>query len=105
MRFLTSLVRQAVQRAANDPRVQEKAKDVYEHQIKPRAKQAWDKAKPEVEEAWRTAKPEIQKAWERTKPEVEAASKKAAEGAAKLAEDVRQRVAAASEAAKKGTGS
>ena len=53
------------------------AKRVFEDEIKPRAKDAWDKAKPEVEAAW-----------ERAKPEVQAAKEKAMKKAATLADRV-----------------
>lgn len=81
MPFLKSLVRQVVQRAAQDPRVRETAKNVFEQEIKPRAKTAWDKAKPEVEAAW-----------ERAKPEVEAAKKKAVAKAADLTDRVKREI-------------
>lgn len=68
MPFLKSLVREAVRRAAQNPRVQETAKQVYADEIKPRAKEAWDRAKPEVE----------------------AAKAKALQGAAKLARRVQE---------------
>lgn len=64
-------------RAAQDPRVRETAKNVFENEIKPRAKTAWDKARPEVEAAW-----------EKAKPELEAAKRKAIDTAA----DFRERV-------------
>ena len=81
MPFLKSLVRQVVQRAAQDPRVREAAKNVFEQEIKPRAKTAWEKAKPEVEAAW-----------EKAKPEVEAAKKKAVKGAVNLADRVKSEI-------------
>ena len=55
------------------------AKRVFDDEIKPRAKQAWDKAKPEVEAAW-----------EKAKPEVQAAKAKAVRKAAILADRVNQ---------------
>lgn len=48
MPFLRALIRQAVRQAANDPRVRETAKQVFENEVKPRAKDAWKKAQPEV---------------------------------------------------------
>lgn len=79
MPFLKSLVREAVRKAAQDPRVRDTAKRVFEDEIKPRAQDAWAKAKPEVEAAW-----------ERAKPEVEAAKDKALKKAARLADRVNQ---------------
>ena len=81
MPFLKSLVGQAVRRVAQDPRVREKAKDIIEKEIKPRAKQAWDHAQPEIEAAW-----------EKAKPEVQAAKKRAAKGAADLANRVKREI-------------
>ena len=81
MPFLKSLVRQVVRRAAQDPRVRDTAKKMYEEEIKPRAKNAWEKAKPEVEAAW-----------EKAKPEVQAAKEKALQGASNLADRVRREI-------------
>ena len=77
MPFFKSLVREAVRKAAQDPRVRDTAKRVFDDEIKPRAKDAWEKAKPEVEAAW-----------ERAKPEVQAAKEKAMKKAATLADRV-----------------
>ena len=79
MPFLKNLVREAVRKAAQDPRVRETASRVFENEIKPRAKTAWDKAKPEVE-----------KAWNKAKPEVEAAKQRALSKAADLADRVKR---------------
>ena len=81
MPFLKSLVREVARRAAQDPRVRDTAKRVFEEEIKPRAKTAWEKAKPEVEAAW-----------EKAKPEVEAAKKRALAKAADLADRVKRGV-------------
>ena len=62
MPFLKSLVTQIARKAAQDPRVREKAKQVFEEEIKPRAESAWQRAKPEVEAAWEKAKPEVEEA-------------------------------------------
>lgn len=77
MPFLKSLLREAVRKASQDPRVRETAKRVFDDEIKPRAKDAWEKARPEVEAAW-----------ERAKPEVQAAKEKAMRKAADLADRV-----------------
>ncbi len=66
MPFLRTLVREVARKAAQDPRVRDAAKRVLDNEIKPRAKEAWQKAKPEVEAAWERAKPEVQAAKERT---------------------------------------
>ncbi len=66
MPFLRTLVREVARKAAQDPRVRDTARKVLEDEIKPRAKEAWQKAKPEVEAAWERAKPEVQAAKERT---------------------------------------
>ncbi|MCY4593551.1 MAG: hypothetical protein OXC19_01975 [Bryobacterales bacterium] len=81
MPFLKSLVGQAVRRVAQDPRVREKARDIIEKEIKPRAKNAWEQAQPEIEAAW-----------EKAKPEVEAAKKRAAKGAANIAQRVKREI-------------
>ena len=81
MPFFRSLVSQAVRRVAQDPRVREKAKEIINNEIKPRAKNAWEQAKPEVEAAW-----------EKAKPEVEAAKKRAVKGAASLANRVKREI-------------
>ncbi len=51
MPFLRSLIGHALRQAANNPRVRETAKQVFEDEVKPAAKDAWQKAKPEVEAA------------------------------------------------------
>lgn len=79
MLFLKRLVREVARRAAQDPRVRDTAKKVFENEIKPRAKTAWEKAKPEVEAAW-----------EKAKPEVEAAKRRALAKAADLADRVKR---------------
>lgn len=81
MPFLRSLVREVARKAAQDPRIRETAKKMYEDEIRPRAKNAWDKAKPEVEAAW-----------EKAKPEVEAARKKALSKAADLTDGLKRRI-------------
>lgn len=81
MPFLKTLIRQAVQKAAQDPRVRNTAQRVFENEIKPRAKTAWNKAKPGVEAAW-----------EKAKPQVEAAKAKAAQRAVELTQRVKQEV-------------
>ena len=61
--------------------MRDRAKRVLDDEIKPRAKEAWDKAKPEVEAAW-----------ERAKPEIQAAKEKAIKGAAGLVDRVNRGV-------------
>jgi uncharacterized membrane protein (UPF0182 family) len=90
MLFLKRLVREVARRAAQDPRVRDTAKNIFENEIKPRAKTAWEKAKPEVEAAWEKAKPEVEAAWEKAKPEVEAAKRRALAKAADLADRVKR---------------
>lgn len=79
-----------VRKAAQDPRVRDTAKRVFDDEIKPRAKEAWDKTKPEVEAAW-----------ERAKPEVQAAKEKAVKKAANLADRVNRGLKEASAARQK----
>lgn len=93
MPFFKSLVREVVRKAAQDPRVRDTAKRVFEDEIKPRAKDAWDKAKPEVEAAW-----------ERAKPEVEAAKEKAMKKAATLADRVNRGIQESATAKREDTG-
>ena len=81
MPFLKSLVREVARKAAQDPRIRETAKKVFEDEIRPRAKNAWDKAKPEVEAAW-----------EKAKPEVEAARQKALSKASDLTDGLKRRI-------------
>ena len=88
MPLLKRLVTEVARKVAQDPRVRDTAKKVFEDEIKPRAKTAWKKAKPEVEAAWDKAKPEVQAAWERAKPELKAAKEKAFVKAA----DIKDRV-------------
>ncbi len=83
MPFLKSLVAQIARKAAQDPRLREKAKQVFEEEIKPRAESAWQSAKPEVEAAW-----------EKAKPEVEEAKRKALEKAGDLAGRVKRGIEA-----------
>ncbi len=70
MPLLRSLVRAVFQKAASDPQVREKAQKVFEDEIKPRAKDAWERARPEVE----------------------AARDKAVKGAASLADQLNRRI-------------
>jgi hypothetical protein len=49
MARLGRLLAAAVRRIAADPRVQAKVSDVVENDIKPKAKQAWEKNKPKIE--------------------------------------------------------
>lgn len=69
MPFLRQLVREVTRRAAQDPRVRETAKKLFEDEIRPRAQSAWEKAKPEVEAAWEMAKPEVEAAKKRAMAE------------------------------------
>lgn len=48
MPFLRTLIGQALRRVAENPQVREKAKQVFEDDVKPMAKDAWKKAGPEV---------------------------------------------------------
>jgi hypothetical protein len=41
----------AARRLASDPRVREKAAEVYEKEVKPRAANAWRQARPKLEAA------------------------------------------------------
>jgi hypothetical protein len=49
--LLRRLLFNAARKAAADPRVRAKAADVYEREVKPRAKAAWAEAKPRLEAA------------------------------------------------------
>jgi hypothetical protein len=49
--LLRRLLINAARKAAADPRVQAKAADIYEREVKPRAKAAWAEAKPRLEAA------------------------------------------------------
>jgi len=48
MPFLRRILMEATRRAAGDPRVQEKAADILEREVKPRARAVADKARPTV---------------------------------------------------------
>lgn len=81
MPFLKALVHDLARRAAQDPRVRDTAQRLYENEIKPRAKDAWERTRPEVEAAWEKAKPELQ-----------AAKEKALSTSAEIAGRVKQRI-------------
>ncbi len=85
-----SLIGTAVRKAAEDPRLRQAAKDVFEGKIKPKARSTWDKAKPEIEEQWERAKPRMEEAWAKTKPVMAEATKKTALEAGKLARQVKR---------------
>ncbi len=48
MPLLRSLLMRAALRIASDPRVQAKAAEVYDGEVKPRAEAAWSRAKPKL---------------------------------------------------------
>ena len=51
MWMLPRLLLRAVKRIASDPRVQAKATEVFEKEVKPRAKAAWRQTKPRLDTA------------------------------------------------------
>ncbi|MFQ5940066.1 MAG: hypothetical protein ACE5KL_08395 [Alphaproteobacteria bacterium] len=51
MLILRRLVLHAARRIASDPRVQAKAAEVFEKEVKPRAKAAWRQTKPRLDAA------------------------------------------------------
>ncbi len=51
MALLPRLLIGAARLIASDPRVQEKAADILENQVRPRAEDAWRKAKPKIDAA------------------------------------------------------
>jgi hypothetical protein len=51
MHFLRQLFVKAARDLAEDPEARAKARQTFEHDVKPRAKEAWDKAQPEIEKA------------------------------------------------------
>ena len=51
MRLLPQLLWHAAKRIASDPRVRAKASEVFEGQVKPRAKAAWRQTKPRLDAA------------------------------------------------------
>lgn len=51
MIFLRRLLFHAAVRAARDPRLQAKAREVYEGEVRPRAEDAWRRAKPRLDAA------------------------------------------------------
>ncbi len=53
MLLLRSLLFRAARRAAADPRVQAKAAELYQREVKPRAEAAWADAKPKLDAARR----------------------------------------------------
>lgn len=48
MALIHRLLLQAVRRVATDPRVQTKAAEIYENEVKPRARAAWQETKPRL---------------------------------------------------------
>lgn len=51
MALIPRLLIGAVRWIASDPRVQAKAADIMENQVRPRAEDAWRKAKPKIDAA------------------------------------------------------
>jgi hypothetical protein len=51
MPLFRRLLARVAQQLAADPRVQQKASEVYEREIKPRAEKAWQQAKPKLQTA------------------------------------------------------
>ncbi|MFQ5955206.1 MAG: hypothetical protein ACE5JZ_09110 [Kiloniellales bacterium] len=51
MRMLPRLLLRAAKRIASDPRVQAKAAEVFEREVKPRAQAAWRQTKPRLDSA------------------------------------------------------
>lgn len=49
MAFIGRFIVSAASRLVSDPRVREKAADVLENEVKPRAAEAWQKARPKLE--------------------------------------------------------
>jgi hypothetical protein len=56
MALLHRLLLRAARRAATDPRVQARAADIYQNQVKPRARAAWQETKPRLAAAKRDLK-------------------------------------------------
>ena len=48
MSLIARLLLAAARRAAADPRVQAKAADIYQNEVKPRARAAWRQTKPRL---------------------------------------------------------
>ncbi len=48
MALIYRLLLAAARRAATDPRVQAKAADIYQNEVKPRARAAWQETKPRL---------------------------------------------------------
>jgi len=51
MRFLRRLVIRAAQELSQNPEARAKAAEVFEHDVKPRARQAWQDAQPKIANA------------------------------------------------------
>ncbi len=51
MAFLHRFLPHAARRVVSDPRTREKAAELFEKEVKPRAEEAWRKTKPKIEEA------------------------------------------------------
>ncbi len=64
MLMLRSLLLRAARQLAADPRVQAKAADLYESEVKPRAQAAWRETKPKLD----AAKSELQDIAKETDP-------------------------------------
>jgi hypothetical protein len=73
MVFLQRILLYAARRVASDPRTREKAAEMYQNEIKPRAEAAWRETKPKIERAAEGAKAELRDIAAETDPRREPA--------------------------------
>lgn len=73
MAFLHRFLLHAARRVASNPRTREKAAELFETEVKPRAEEAWRKTKPTIERATEEAKAAFRKLAAETDPRKEPA--------------------------------
>ncbi len=73
MAFLPRFLLYAARRVASDPRTREKAAEMFETEVKPRAEEAWRKTKPKIERAAEDMKAEFRNLAAETDPRKEPA--------------------------------
>jgi hypothetical protein len=73
MTFLHRVLLYAARRVASDPRTREKAAEMFENEVKPRAEAAWRETKPKIERAAQGVKAELRDIAAEADPRVEPA--------------------------------
>jgi len=73
MAFLHRFLLHAARRVVADPRTREKAAELFEKEVRPRAEDTWRKTKPKIERAAEEMKAEIREISANTNPRKEPA--------------------------------